>query len=93
MKKVFLDEIIYIESWKDYVKLFLTDGRQLIARQSISAMENLLSEQKFMRTHRSFMVSVDKISGYNGINVQVGNHEIPIGRLYKQGVMDKLQLH
>lgn len=91
MKKVFVNDIIYIESWKDYIKIFLTDGKTLLAKQSISAMENLLSEHKFVRVHRSFMVSLDKISGYNGLSVQLSELEIPIGRLYKQSVMEKLQ--
>lgn len=91
MKKVFVNDIIYIESWKDYIKIFLTDGKSLLAKQSISAMENLLSDHKFVRVHRSFMVSLDKISGYNGLSVQLSQQEIPIGRLYKQAVMEKLQ--
>ena len=91
MKKVFVNDIMYIESWKDYIKIFLTDGKSLLAKQSISAMENLLSEHKFVRVHRSFMVSLDKISGYNGLSVQLSELEIPIGRLYKQSVMEKLQ--
>jgi len=91
MKKVFVNDIVYIESWKDYIKIFLTDGKNLLAKQSISAMENLLSDHKFVRVHRSFMVSLDKISGYNGLSVQLSALEIPIGRLYKQSVMERLQ--
>jgi DNA-binding LytR/AlgR family response regulator len=91
MKKIFVNDIEYIESWKDYVKVFLASGKYLLAKQSISAMENLLSEHKFMRVHRSYMVSFDKISGYNGFSVQLAGREIPIGRLYKQVVMDRLQ--
>jgi len=91
MKKIFVNEIVYIESWKDYVKLFLVNGKNLIVKQTITAMENLLSEHKFMRVHRSYMVSLNKISGYNGIAVQLETKEIPIGRLYKQVVMERLQ--
>jgi DNA-binding LytR/AlgR family response regulator len=91
MKKIFVNDIEYIESWKDYVKVFLASGKYLLAKQSISAMENLLSEHKFMRVHRSYMVSFDKISGYNGFSVQLAGREIPIGRLYKQVVMDRQQ--
>ena len=93
MKKVFINDILYIESWKDYIKLFLTSGKNLLVKQSISAMENLLSEHKFLRIHRSYMVSLDKISGYNGLSVQLSDNEIPIGRLYKQAVMERLQEH
>ncbi|MEI9946144.1 MAG: LytTR family DNA-binding domain-containing protein [Chitinophagaceae bacterium] len=91
MKKVFVNEIEYIESWKDYVMVFLSDGKHFLVKQSITAMENLLSDHKFIRVHRSYMVSLDKISGYNGLVLQLGKQEIPIGRLYKQAVMERLQ--
>ena len=91
MKKIFVNEIVYIESWKDYVKLFLANGKNVLAKQSISAMENLLSEHMFLRVHRSYMVSLNKISSYNGLSVQLDTKEIPIGRLYKQVVMERLQ--
>lgn len=91
MRKIFVNDIEYIESWKDYIKVFLVGGKPFLVKQSISAMENLLSEYKFMRVHRSYMVSFDKISGYNSVSVQLAGHEIPIGRLYKQLVMERLQ--
>jgi DNA-binding LytR/AlgR family response regulator len=91
MKKIFVNDIVYIESWKDYVKLFLANNKNLLVKQTISAMENLLSEHKFLRIHRSYMVSLNKISGYNGVSIQLDTTEIPIGRLYKQAVMERLQ--
>ena len=91
MKKIFVNEIVFIESWKDYVKLILISGKMILAKQTISAMENMLSDYKFLRIHRSYMVSLDKISGYNGTAVQLESKEIPIGRLYKQVVMERLQ--
>ena len=93
MKKIFVNDIIYIEGWKDYVKVFLANNKVLLVQQSISAMENLLSDHIFIRVHRSYMVSLDKISGYNGVSVQLETKEIPIGRLYKQVVIEKLQAH
>ncbi len=88
MQKVFINEIVYIESWKDYVKVFLGNNKYLLVKQSITAMENLLSEHKFLRVHRSYIISMNKVSGYNGLSVQLDSQEIPIGRLYKQAVMD-----
>jgi DNA-binding LytR/AlgR family response regulator len=93
MQKVFVNEIIYIESWKDYIKLFLDSGKSMLVKQSISSIENLLSEHKFLRVHRSYLVSINKISGYNGLSVQVQSNEIPIGRLYKQAVMERLHTY
>ena len=90
MQKIFVNEIVYIESWKDYCKLFLAGDKSFLVKQSITSLENLLSNHKFLRVHRSFMVSVDKISGYNGLSLQVNATNIPIGRLYKQAVMTML---
>lgn len=90
MQKVFIDDILYIESWKDYIKVFLSSGKNLLVKQSISSMENLLSDHKFLRVHRSYMVSIDKITGFNSLFVKLQSNEIPIGRLYKQNVMDAI---
>lgn len=93
MQKVFVNEVVYIESWKDYVKVFLTNNKYLLVKKSITAMENLLSEHKFLRVHRSYMVSMNKISAYNGLSVQLDSKEIPIGRLYKQTVLEVIHAY
>lgn len=93
MQKVFINEILFIESLKDYTKVFLTGGKSLLVKQSISSMENLLSVHKFLRVHRSYLVSLQKIYGYNGMSVQLDSQEIPIGRLYKQAVLETLHTH
>lgn len=90
MKKIFVNDIEYIEGCKDYVKVFVGGNKYFMVKQSISAMENLMSDHKFMRVHRSYMVSFDKISSYNGMALLIAGKEIPIGRLYKQSVMDRL---
>jgi DNA-binding LytR/AlgR family response regulator len=91
MKKVFVREVVYIESLKDYVKVFLFNGTYLLVKQSLSAMENLLSEHLFLRVHRSYMVSLPHITGYNAVSIRVDSKAIPIGRLYKRSVMERLQ--
>jgi DNA-binding LytR/AlgR family response regulator len=92
MHKVFVNEILYVESRKDYVLVFLTTGKSFLAKQSITSMVNLLSEQSFLRAHRSFLVSVGKITGYNNNDIRLGSIEIPIGKLYKQQVMEAINL-
>lgn len=93
MKKIFVNDIEYIESWKDYVMVFLTGGAHFMVKQSITSMENLLSQHKFIRAHRSYIVSIEKVSGYNGISIKLHDKDIPIGRLYKQNVIDSLHVH
>ena len=91
MKKIFVNEISFIESCKDYVMVNLVGGKHFLVKQSISAIEHLLSEHKFIRIHRSFIVSLSKITSYNNLVVKLAEREIPIGRLYKQVVMEQLQ--
>lgn len=92
MQKIYINDILYIESWKDYVKLFFTNGRQIMVKQSISSMENLLSDHKFLRIHRSYIISLNKLTGFTGASVLINSIEIPIGRLYKQSVMNQLAI-
>jgi len=91
MNKVYINDIVYIESWKDFIKIYLSGGKNLLVKQSLSSMENMLSKHKFLRIHRSYIVSINKISGYKNLSLQINSTEVPIGRLYKQAVMDKLQ--
>jgi DNA-binding LytR/AlgR family response regulator len=87
--KVFLKDILYIESLRDYVKV-KTTTRQIISYQKISYLEQKLPESKFVRVHRSFIVSFDKVASFAMNAVKVGEIEIPIGRNYKQQVMKAL---
>ena len=89
MVKVMLDEILYIESDKDYVKVF-TIGSTIITRQTISSVEAMLSENKFFRIHRSYIVSLDKVKSFSNELVEIGNKELPIGKLYRNSFL-KLQ--
>jgi two-component system, LytTR family, response regulator len=90
MVKVLLSEIVYIESMKDYVKV-ITDNHSIITKQSISSVEGMLPEKKFIRTHRSFIVSVDKIRSFTNDLIEIGKTEIPIGKLYRNTVLKLLE--
>lgn len=90
MVKVLLNDIIYIESMKDYVKV-VTESTSIVTKQSISSVEDMLPEKKFMRTHRSFIVSVDKIKCFSNELIEIGKTEIPIGKLYRQLVLKQLE--
>jgi two-component system LytT family response regulator len=89
MMKVMLADILYIESMKDYVKV-VTGNETIITKQSISSVEAMLPEQKFIRTHRSFVVSAAAIHSFTSELINVGKTEIPIGKLYRQQVLKTL---
>ncbi|HYF31676.1 MAG TPA: LytTR family DNA-binding domain-containing protein [Chitinophagaceae bacterium] len=82
MVKIFLEEIVYVESLKDYVKIHRQQGKPLVIKQSISTMEEILPPTLFVRIHRSFIVAINKITAFTNHDVEIGSTEIPIGRLY-----------
>jgi DNA-binding LytR/AlgR family response regulator len=79
--KIFLKDILFIESLKDYIKIHTTD-KTIITQVQISAIEQRLPES-FLRIHRSFIISKEKITAYTQHDVEIGKHQIPIGRNYK----------
>ena len=89
MIKVLLNDIVYIESDKDYVKVFTEKGF-VITRQTIASVEAMLSDSLFIRVHRSYIVSLNKLKSFTAETVEIGNKELPIGKLYRNNFL-KLQ--
>lgn len=90
MVRVYLKDILWIESLKDYIKIVLTGNKSLITYQRISYAEEKLPSILFLRVHRSFIVSRCKITGYASGVLLIGDKKIPIGKSYLQKV--KLEL-
>ena len=86
MIKVQLNDILFIESCKEYVKLYLEAKRPLLVKQSISSLEKLLSPHRFLRVHRSYMVTIERVQSYSATHLKIGDMNIPIGRFYKSNV-------
>jgi DNA-binding LytR/AlgR family response regulator len=89
MVKVMLSDILYVESMKDYVKVVMTGGT-LITKQSITSVEAMLPDKLFIRSHRSFIVSLAHIRTFTNDIIEIGKTEIPIGKLFRNAVMDRL---
>ncbi|SFE18256.1 LytR/AlgR family response regulator transcription factor [Spirosoma endophyticum] len=86
MVKVFIRDIRYIESLRDYVKIITVSAQPLVVKQSISSLEEMLPDADFLRIHRSFIVAIDKITAYTPSHIDIGGQELPIGRLYHKEV-------
>ncbi|MEY3564620.1 MAG: hypothetical protein RJA23_790 [Bacteroidota bacterium] len=83
--KVVLKDITHIEAYKDYVKVHLTSkNHPLLSLTSMKNMEELLPKDRFMRVHRSFIVSLDHIDSISKNVIHVGNQQIAVGDLYKE---------
>lgn len=91
--RISLKDISYIESLKDYVKVHLDDSQKtVLSLISLKALEEKLPSTKFMRIHRSFIVSLDKISAITKNSILIGKTEITVGEQYKEAfktIVDK----
>ncbi|BAO75798.1 LytR/AlgR family response regulator transcription factor [Winogradskyella sp. PG-2] len=86
--KIKFEDILYIESLKDYVKIHLLKNNY-VTKHSISAFQKQL-DSRFIRVHRSYIVNQNKISAYTKHDIEINTIEIPIGDNYKQKTLDKL---
>lgn len=89
MVKILFDEILFIESLKDYIKI-VTLSKTIVCRQSISSLENMLPKDAFLRIHRSYIVAINRIDSFNGETIDIAKNELPIGRLFKHDVNSQL---
>ena len=90
MVKVFLEDILYVEGSSDYIKIY-TLSKTVTTKHLISSLEETLPRDSFIRIHRSFIVSLNKIDSYNSDMIHIGKKELPIGRLFKLNVNKFLQ--
>ena len=88
--KVYLSDISLIESKGEYVQV-RSGNKMVMTRSSLTIIEQLLPNDQFIRTHNSFIVSIDHISAFTASTVEVGETEIPISRKYKNMVMKSLK--
>jgi len=80
------NNILYVEAYGNYIKLFLND-QMILSNEKISHLEEILPSYNFLRVHKSFIVALDKISTIEGNRIFIGKREIPIGQTYKNSVV------
>lgn len=88
--KLFLDQILYIESIKEYIKIVTAD-KSILTKFPLDQTEALLQHSNFLRIHRSFIVAIDKIDSFTATDIDIQGTLIPIGRTYKEQVHTHLE--
>lgn len=89
MKKIYLDEILVIESLKDYLKI-TTESNRFIIHQTLSSFTEQLPEDNFIRIHRSYTIAINKIDTIEGNSVEIAGVRYPFGRTYIEEVKNKI---
>jgi DNA-binding LytR/AlgR family response regulator len=86
--KISLNDIQYIESIKDYIRIHLINST-IILKHGITAFESKL-DSRFIRAHRSYIVNKHKVTAFTKNDIEIGVIEIPIGEHYKTNVLDNI---
>jgi DNA-binding LytR/AlgR family response regulator len=89
--KVYLKDIYFIESLKDYVVIHKRDST-IISRDKISRLEEVLPHDMFLRIHRSYIVSIPKIEAIMPDTIEIAKKELPIARNYRNTVAKALNV-
>ncbi|WP_318036593.1 LytR/AlgR family response regulator transcription factor [Winogradskyella bathintestinalis] len=90
MLKVDFSEIIYVESYSDYLKIHCRNTT-IITRETITAFEAKLPHSRFLRIHRSYIVAILQIQSFTNEHITVHRKALSISRSYKKEVLKRLE--
>jgi len=91
LKKVLLDEILFVEAYDNYSFVHTSDQKYLIG-STLKAVEQKLAEHQFIRTHRSTIVNLKVIDGIEEDVILIREHKLPIGKTYRDDFMKRINL-
>ena len=88
--KVDYSDILYVEGLKNYVSIYLP-GQRLVTYQSLTDLAEQLPQPPFYRVHRSYIISIDKVSMIDGNTLYIGDQTIPVGETYRESFMTTIR--
>ena len=88
--KISINDIRWIEAMSDYIMIHTQDKRHLVL-SSLKAIEDKLPSKKFMRSHRSFIVNIDKIVAIDDSAIVIDDKTIPLGKTYKTKFLQSIR--
>ena len=87
--KVKYEELVYLQSMREYVA-FHTKTERILALHSLKKLEQELPKDLFIRIHKSYTISINKVTSLEGNLICLGDEKLPIGSSYKEEVMKKI---
>ncbi len=91
--RVLLDDILYVEGLKDYIRICLSNGQKLMTLMNMKTLEDYLPHPEFLRTHRSYIVHMSKVQAVDHFRIIFGDQYIPISDSYKEEVQRYFEQH
>ena len=93
LQRICLDEILYIEGLKDYVRFYLKNGEKVMSLMSMKKLDEYLPKPEFLRTHRSYIVHMTETPLVDRFRIVFGDVYIPISENYKEDVQNYFDQH
>lgn len=93
LQRVDLDDILFIEGLKDYVRFYLASGERIMSLMSMKRLEEHLPHPEFLRTHRSYIVHMPKVNTIDRLRIVFGDQFLPISDNCKEEVTKYLEEH
>lgn len=91
-RKVMFRDILFLEASGSYCNIYLKDRTRFTVTHSLAETAEYLAKGPFLRVHRSFMVNLDYVDSYIGNLFYIGEHTVPIGRMYKKAILSGLNI-
>ena len=88
-EKIHFDQILYVEGMQNYITIYTQKGK-FVTLLYLKNLEENLDPRSFIRVHKSYIVSIDKIEGIEGNEIFIQSHRIPISRNYREQVIQKV---
>lgn len=93
LQRVNLNDILFIEGLKDYVRFYLKNGERVMSLMSMKKLEEYLPKPEFLRTHRSYIVHMSETPLVDRFRIVFGEEYIPISENYKDEVQNYFDMH
>jgi len=84
--KIDFADILYIEGLRDYIKIHLKSTRPIITRMNVGTIEDQLPVSRFIRIHKSYIISVDQVTAIRKNSVFLGELEVPVSHSYREAI-------
>ncbi|WP_291153745.1 LytR/AlgR family response regulator transcription factor [Flavobacterium sp. UBA7680] len=89
MMKINIEEILFIEGMKEYIKV-VTPDKTYITHKSLTSLSEELPSDRFLRIHKSYVIALNKVKSIEGNRIQIQSYTIPIGRNYSKDVKNRI---
>ena len=91
--RIDLDDILFIEGLKDYVRIYTENGDKIMSLMNMKTLEDFLPKPEFLRSHRSYIVHMNKVKCLDRFRMNIGENYIPVSESYKEIIMTYLDNH